>query len=262
MVSYICLQGKKKKTLTSPKPPFNKKPEVSIILPTYNEEENIEETTSQLRSLFKNESYEIVILDDNSKDKTPQIINRLALKGDVLAIHRKDKKGYWSAYQDAIALCHGKYILTMDADLSHPPKTAFALYKNRKEADIITASRFMKGGGMQAPFTRKFGSMFLNHFGKIVMSLPYTDISGDFHIMEKAKFNKIKFRYEHAFGDFDFEWLYRSKKLGFTNKDVPFTYIFREEGESAMGSGMKDAIKLLSFAWSYMKMAMKLRFKG
>lgn len=262
MVRYVCLSGKKKKTLFEAKSPFNKSVEVSIILPTYNEEKNIDEMVKRLREQFKEESYEIVILDDNSKDKTPQIIDKLAEKSDILAIHRYDKKGYWSAYQDAIALSHGKYILTMDSDLSHPPKTAFLLYQNRKKTDIVTGSRYMKEGRMEAPFFRKYGSEGLSKVCAIIAGLPYTDIAGDFHIMEKSKFNKLKFRYAPAFGEFDFEWLFRAKKLGFSNLEIPFTYKFREEGESAMGSGSADVLKLAKFALSYIKMALKLRFLG
>jgi len=262
MVKYICLSGKKRKNLSEAKSPFNRSVEVSIILPTYNEEKNIGEIVKQLREQFKGESYEIVILDDNSKDKTPKIIDKLAEKSDILAIHRYDKKGYWSAYQDAISLSHGKYILTMDSDLSHPPKTAFFLYQNRKKADIISGSRYMKSGGMEAPFFRKYGSEWLNKVCAIIAGLPYTDIAGDFHVMEKSKFNKLKFRYTPVFGEFDFEWLYRAKKLGFSNLEIPFTYKFREEGESAMGSGGADALKLMKFALAYVKMALKLRFIG
>mgnify|MGYP001569389853 CR=1 FL=1 len=262
MVNYICVSGKKKKTIFSPNSPFPRKVEVSIILPTYNEEANIAEIVKQLREQFKGESYEIVILDDNSKDKTPQIIDKLASKSDVLAVHRYDKKGYWSAYQDAISLSHGKYILTMDSDLSHPPKTARQLFDNKDKADIISGSRYMKEGGMMAPFFRKYGSEWLNKVCAIIAGLPYTDIAGDFHIMEKSKFNKLKFRYTPVFGEFDFEWLYRAKKLGFSNLEIPFTYKFREEGESAMGSGGADALKLAKFALAYLKMASKLRFMG
>ena len=115
---------------------------------------------------------------------------------------------------------------------------------------------------MKAPFLRKFGSEGLNYVCAKIIGLKETDIAGEFHLMKKSKFKKIKFKYQPVFGEFDFEWLYRAKKKGFTVKEIPFTYKFRDKGESAMGSGAADAKKLAKFAFAYLKMAFRLRFKG
>jgi len=262
MAKYVCICGKKKKILSKLAQPFSFKKEFSIILPTYNEENNIKTLVKQLRIEFKGINYEIVILDDNSEDKTPEIMDNLAKKGDVLAIHRSGKKGYFSAYQDAIAMSNGKYIITMDSDLSHPAKTAREFLEYKDKYDIVSGSRYIEGGGMEAPFTRKYGSMYLNKLCALIMNIRLTDIAGDFHLMEKDKFNELEFKYEPKFGEFDFEWFYRAKRKGFSVKEIPFTYKFREEGESAMGSGILEAKSLIKFAWSYVKMALQLRFKG
>ncbi len=263
MVNYVCVgYGGKKKKLSKLEKPFNIKKEVSIILPTYNEEENIKKLIEQLRKEFKEINYEIVILDDNSKDNTPKIIDELAKNKDVLAIHRYGKKGYFSAYQDAIFMANGMYVLTMDSDLSHPPKTAHEFLKYKDKYDIVSGSRYMKGGGMKAPFSRKYGSLWLNKICALIIGLNLTDIAGDFHLIRKSKFLELEFKYLPVFGEFDFELLYRATKKGFSIKEIPFTYKFREEGESAMGSGANDAFKLMKFAWAYVKMALRLRFKG
>lgn len=262
MVNYVCIGYNKKKILDKLKKPFEVKKEVSIILPTYNEEKNIEKLVKELRKEFKKIDYEIVILDDNSKDKTPEIIDSLSKKGDVLAIHRYGRKGYFSAYQDAIFMANGKYVITMDSDLSHPPYIAKEFLKYKGEYDIISGSRYMKGGGIEAPFSRKYGSMFLNKFCAWILGLKLTDIAGDFHLMKKDKFIELEFKYNPVFGEFDFELLYRATKKGFKIKEIPFVYKFREEGESAMGMGANDALKLAKFAWAYIKMALRLRFLG
>jgi len=262
MVNYVCVGYNKKKILDKLKRPLKVNKEVSIILPTYNEEKNIEKLVQELRKEFKKIDYEIVILDDNSKDKTPAITDKLSEKGDVLAIHRYGKKGYFSAYQDAIFMANGKYIITMDSDLSHPPEIAREFLKYKNDYDIISGSRYMKGGRIEAPFSRKYGSMFLNKFCAWILGLKLTDIAGDFHLMEKDKFMELEFKYNPVFGEFDFELLYRATQKGFSIKEIPFFYKFREEGESAMGMGANDALKLAKFAWAYIKMALKLRFKG
>ncbi len=258
----MCLGYGKKKEFDKLEKPFNLKREVSIILPTYNEEKNIKKLVEELREEFKDINYEIVILDDNSKDDTPKVIDELARKGDVLAIHRYGKKGYFSAYQDAIFMSNGKYVITMDSDLSHPPLIARKFLKYKEEYDIVSGSRYMEGGGIEAPFTRKYGSMWLNKICALIIGLKLTDIAGDFHLMKKDKFLELEFKYVPVFGEFDFELLYRATKKGFSIKEIPFVYKFREEGESAMGMGANDALKLIKFAWAYLKMALKLKFQG
>ncbi|MEK6854755.1 MAG: glycosyltransferase [Nanoarchaeota archaeon] len=262
MAKYICIGYKKKKTLKEPKEPFNIKKEVSIILPTYNEEKNIGRLIKELRKEFKKESYEIVILDDNSKDRTPRIIDKEAKKGNLLAIHRYEKRGYFSAYQDAISMANGKYVLLMDADFSHLPETAKKLFDLRNKSNIISASRYTKGGVMNAPFLRKYGSMFLNHLGIFIIGLKQTDATNEFLIIEKNKFKEMEFRYKAVFGEFDFELLYRAKQKKLSVLEIPCVYVYRKEGSSAMGTGISDALKLMKFASAYIKMALKIRFYG
>lgn len=262
MASYMLLGYGKKKEFDKLEKPFNLKKEVSIILPTYNEEKNIEKLVNELRKGFKDIDYEIVILDDNSKDRTPEIIDKLAKDKDVLAIHRYEKKGYFSAYQDAIFMANGEHVITMDSDLSHPPLIAKEFLKYKNNYDIVSGSRYMEGGGMEAPFSRKYGSMFLNRICAWIIGLKLTDIAGDFHLMKRDKFLELEFKYPPIFGEFDFELLYRATQRGFKIKEIPFAYKFREEGESAMGMGANDALKLGKFAWAYLKMALRLRFKG
>ena len=262
MIEYTCVGYGKRIKLNQLKKPFNIEKEVSIILPTYNEEKNIEKLVEELRKEFKGVNYEIVILDDNSKDNTPKIIDELAKKRNLLVIHRKGKKGYFSAYRDAIFMANGKHVITMDSDLSHPPLIARRFLDYKDKYDIISGSRYMKDGKMNAPFSRKYGSLWLNKICAFILGLKLTDIAGDFHLMKKDKFLELEFRYNPVFGEFDFELLYRATKKGFTMKEIPFVYKFREEGESAMGMGANDALKLVKFAWAYLKMAMRLRFKG
>jgi dolichol-phosphate mannosyltransferase len=227
--------------------------EVSIILPTYNEEENTEKLVRALETELKDIDFEIIIVDDDSKDKTPEIMDKLAGER-IIALHRYGERGLLSAFLDGIFISNGKYIVTMDSDFSHPPEIITKMWEYRKDHDIVSGSRFVKGGDMKAFLLRKGGSILINKTCASIMGIDLKDLTGNFHLINKKKFNQIEFKYRALFGEFDFELLYRATKLGFKIKEIPFIYKFRSEGSSKMGN-------LISYAWAYFKMAFKLRFK-
>jgi len=234
------------------------KRELSIILPTYNEEGNIEKLVRKLRESLRRIDYEIVIVDDNSKDKTPQIIDGLAekFKGRIITLHRHNKRGLLSAFLDGIFISNGEFIVTMDSDFSHPPEVIRKMWRLRDRYDFIVGSRFVKGGRMEAPFLRVFGSFLINQICAFILGLKIKDIAGNFHLIRKNKFEKLKFKYDSVFGEFDFEWLYRAKKAGFKIKEIPFTYKFREQGETKMA---EDIFGLFRLGLVYIKRAFQLR---
>ena len=125
MINYSIIENKIKKEIDEI---IISKPSkmVSIILPTYNEKENIIRLITAITKEFTTErqniDYEIVIVDDNSKDGTPKLIDDCAYGDEhIIAVHRLNKKGIFSAIQDGIKLCNGKYFVIMDSDFSHPP---------------------------------------------------------------------------------------------------------------------------------------------
>jgi dolichol-phosphate mannosyltransferase len=259
MSNYIYQGYAKKKHSKSLIKPFKIKKEVSIIIPTYNEEKNVERLVNALcdvleKTKFKGD-FEIVIVDDNSKDKTPEIIDLLSGKKPVLAIHRYGKKGIFSAIWDGIYASNGKFVITMDGDFSHPPAMLPVLLEHREDYDIVSGSRFAKGGGMEAPFHRKYGGLLLNRICAFIIGVKQKDVAGGFHVIRKDKFLDIEFKYPSTFGEFDFELFYRAKKKGFSVKEVPFTYKFRDEGQSKMTN-------LSSYAVNYFMQAFRLRLKG
>lgn len=257
MVKYKCISYGKKKIINEPKRCFNTKKEISIIIPTYNEEDNIlrlvKAINENLNIDYKGR-FEIVVVDDDSKDKTPKIIDELSKNSNVLAVHRYGKKGIFSAIQDGIAIANGVFVLTMDADFSHPPVMIPELLKLRKDYDVVVGSRFTRGGGMDAPFLRKYGSMMINKICALIMGIKIDDVAGGFHIMKREEFLEIPFKYDTIFGEFDFELFYRAMKKGLRIKEVPFIYKFREEGNSKMGN-------LSTYATAYFKRAFQLRFE-
>ena len=109
-------------------------------------------------------------------------------------------------------MSNSPHFIMMDADFSHTPETALALFQHKDQYNIISASRYMKNGKMIAPFLRKYGSMFLNHLGIFIIGLKQTDATNEFLLMEKSNFEKFKFKYPAAFGEFNFELLHRARQ--------------------------------------------------
>lgn len=232
------------------------KREISVILPTYNEEGNIENLVGKIKKELKGVNFEIIIVDDDSIDGTSEIIDKIA-DNKIIALHRHNKRGLLSALLDGIFISNGKYIIIMDSDFSHPPTKIKEFLRYKKKYDIVSGSRFAKGGEMKAPFFRKYGSLLITKLCAFIINLKIKDAGGGFHLMEKEKFNQIKFKYKSLFGEFDFELFYRAKKLGFRTKEVPFTYRFREKGSSKMSSSIFGQVSL---ALHYLKRAFQLRF--
>ncbi|MEM4061379.1 MAG: polyprenol monophosphomannose synthase [Desulfurococcaceae archaeon] len=124
--------------------------EVSIVVPTYNERENvprlIELIDEKLRGLF---SYEVVVVDDNSPDGTAEVAEKLSEKYPVRVLKRPGKLGVTSAIYDGMRASHGRIIVVMDADLQHPPEVIPRLIERSRTCDIVVASRYCPGGGVE-----------------------------------------------------------------------------------------------------------------
>jgi len=262
MKNYACLGYGKKFEFDKLRKPFNFVKRISVIIPTYNEEENVGGLVKAVESnldttQFKN-SYEIIVVDDNSKDKTPDIIDKLAKKEEIIALHRYGKRGLFSAVNDGITIANGKYVLTMDADFSHPPELIPEIVKHAEKYDAVVASRYISGGGVRrVNALRKMGSVILNWLCVFIAGLPVSDCGGQFRMFNKDKYSRIKYRYDSVFAEYGIELFFRAKQLKFRIKEIPFVYEFREKGNSKMGN-MK---KLPVLGLMYLKTAFKLRME-
>ena len=240
------------------KKPFSLKKQLSVVIPTYNEEENVEKIVKAVQKVLDNtdlkNNYEIIVADDDSKDNTPKIMDKLAKNKDIIALHRYKNRGLFLAELDAIKISNGNLVLTMDSDFSHPPELIPKLLSFSKNYDIVSASRFIKGGGMDAPLHRDLGSKILNRICGIIIGLSVKDLGGNFRLFNKEKFLKLKFIYPTVFGEFGFEIFKRAKQSKLKVKEVPFVYKFRVEGNSKMSNTLKYAI-------AYLKRAFELRFE-
>jgi len=124
-------------------------PELSVVVPTFNEAENLPVLAKRIRKALGGIKYEIIVVDDNSPDGTGELAERLAKEsGDIKVVHRKAKKGLASAVVDGFGNAASPVICVIDADLQHPPEKIPELFSEiKKGADIAVASRYVKGGG-------------------------------------------------------------------------------------------------------------------
>jgi len=224
---------------------------ISIIIPTYNEHDNITSLVQRLAKSLVGYNYELVFVDDNSNDGTAELVESLKDKHPVSVIVRKDKRGLASAVVDGLSHAGGSIVAVMDADLQHPPEVVPGLLKAIEEgADIAVASRYIEGGGCQGwSFSRKLisrGAIFLAH-----LLLPATrkvkDPMSGFFIFKKdvvanARLNPAGFKI-----------LLEILMIGrFQNvTEVPFTFVTREKGESKLNA--RQQIDYLKHIFSLMR---------
>lgn len=216
----------------------------SIIIPTYNESGNIEKLVNKINELVSD--HEIIVVDDGSTDGTAEIIDRL---DNVKPIHRKEKGGIFSALQAGIHQAQGDLILTMDADFSHPPEKLPEMIKWASKYDVVSGSRYIKGGDMNGPGIRSFGSKLINFVSRKILGIKVKDITGDFHLIHKGLLEDIEYKFENKFGEFNMEFFYRAKQKGLSVKEVPFVYHFRKEGESKAEKQIMLGLHYIKRAW-------------
>ena len=207
-----------------------------IIIPTYNEKENIEKLIEEIRKL--NRDFHILIIDDNSPDGTGKIGDNLAGKhSEVSVIHRPAKLGLGTACITGFKYAlENNYdlVFTMDADFSHQPKYLIDLLEKAKEYDLIIGSRYIEDGGIENwPLHRLILSRGANFYVRMVTRLPIFDSTGGFNCYRREVLEKIDLDTIISDGyAFQIEIKYRLWKKGFSIKEVPITFIDRTRGTS------------------------------
>ena len=208
-----------------------------IIIPTFNERENIEQLVTQIMQLYND--FQICIVDDESKDGTAQVIDELSLKyeGKIHPIHRKGKKGFGSAAIEGInfGLKNGyDPILTMDADLSHQPQYLKDFLEASKNADMVIGSRYLNGISIvNWPLRRLFLSLFANRYVKFITGIKLTDFTSGFRCYRSELLKKIALEDTISSGySFLAEITVRSDHLNARIKEIPIIFIERRNGVS------------------------------
>jgi len=217
--------------------------QTAVIVPTYNEKENVETLVTQLLALPV--ALRVIVVDDHSPDGTGEIADRLALEnsGRVDVIHRAGKLGLGTAYIAGFkqALAGGAdLICTMDADFSHNPRYIPSLVdKIGQGYDLVIGSRYVRGGGASGcTFDRKLLSWGANAFARTVLSLNAHDTTAGFRCYRRAVLEGLGLDEIKASGySFLIEMLYRVQRQGWRVGEVPIIFENRRLGTSKVSRG-------------------------
>ncbi|MBR0314243.1 MAG: polyprenol monophosphomannose synthase [Bacteroidales bacterium] len=216
-----------------------------VVIPTYNERENIEKITRKVFSLDGN--FHILIVDDGSPDGTADIVKGLQAEFPerLHLIQRSGKQGLGTAYITAFKWALEKgygYVFEMDADFSHNPDDLIRLYKACAEdgADLSIGSRYCNGVSViNWPIGRVVMSYFASYYVRKVLRMKVYDCTAGFvcytrKVLDTIDLDKVKMK---GYG-FQIEMKYSTYKLGFKIKEVPIIFVDRKEGTSKMSSGI------------------------
>lgn len=210
-----------------------------VIVPTYNERENIPRLVPQI--LEQDPRLDVLIIDDASPDGTGELADELAAETRrVHALHRTGKLGLGTAYIAGFrwAIEHGyDYVFQMDADFSHDPGHLPAFVEALATYDVVLGSRYLEGRVtvINWPITRLILSYGANVYARWVTGLPVADATGGYKAMRRIVLEKIGLdRIESEGYAFQIETSFRAWKKGFQLAEIPIVFVDRTQGESKM----------------------------
>lgn len=226
---------------------------IIVIIPTYNEKENITQIIDAV--LSQHESLEILIVDDNSPDDTANIVKNLQKENPKIhLLQRAGKLGLGSAYREGYQLALEKgadYIVQMDADFSHNPKYLLDMIEQKDSADVIIGSRYIKGiSVLNWPLRRILLSYFANQYAKAITGVKVEDLTAGFKFisreaLEKIDLSKVK---SNGYG-FQIEMNYAFHSTGSTISETPILFMDREHGVSKMNKEI--ILEALLGVWAF-----------
>ena len=207
-----------------------------VVIPTYNEIDNIEDFVNQIIKF----NVDILIVDDNSPDGTGDLVQKLSENlSQVNLLKRSGKLGLGSAYRDGFkwGLNEGyKYLIEMDADFSHSFSDLNNILQNSKNFDVVIGSRYIPGGGSNGwDFKRKLLSSYANKLSKVLLRSKINDMTSGFRSYSSEALNEINYFSTKSDGySFQIEMTIRSIEKKLSIKEVPIIFTERSLGNSKM----------------------------
>lgn len=211
---------------------------VLVIIPTYNEAENIDGIVGRVRRAVP--EAHVLVVDDNSPDGTGDLVDKLAIDDSAVhVLHRKGKEGLGAAYLAGFAwgLDAGYDVLVeMDADGSHQPEQLPRLLDRLADADLVLGSRWVPGGGtVNWPKSRQFLSRGGSLYSRIMLRVPIRDVTGGYRAFRRQTLEGMGIDKVASQGYcFQIDMATRAVESGFKVAEVPITFIERELGASKM----------------------------
>jgi dolichol-phosphate mannosyltransferase len=229
---------------------------VSVVLPTYNEADNI---LPLIEAILKDASddgdVEIIVVDDNSPDGTHRIVqSRYANHKSVRFFLRTKNRGFANSIRDGIDAASGEVVVVMDSDFTHEPKEIPKMLHMEKIFDLVTGSRFCAGGNMQDK-AHYLASFCFNLFLRIILKTQIQDNLGGFFCIQKQKLKDLPLeKIFYGYGDYFFRLLFYAEKKGYSIIELPCLYMKRKKGASKS--------KFINMLFSYSWMALKTRIES
>jgi dolichol-phosphate mannosyltransferase len=232
------------------------KPRALVILPTYNEAENIMPLASGV--LAQDPSLEVLVVDDNSPDGTGDIVEEAGPSESRLhLVRREGKLGLGTAYLAGFryGLDHGyEYIFTMDGDRSHNPKYLPAMLESLKDHDMVIGSRYVPGGGIENwPVHRRILSAFANFYTRLLLGIQVRDCTAGFRGYRREVLETVDpFGVRSEGYSFLYEMAWRVSKSGFQIAEIPIVFEQRIAGDSKI-----DSSEIYFAAWRVLMTALR-----
>ncbi|WP_337865225.1 polyprenol monophosphomannose synthase [Ignavibacterium sp.] len=224
---------------------------VLVIIPTYNEIENVKKIIPVV--LEQNENVDVLIVDDNSPDKTGDYVESLSKENSRIKLIRREKKlglgtAYIAGFKYAVQNNYS-YVFEMDADFSHDPKEINNFLDAIKDADVVLGSRYINGVRvLNWPMRRLLLSYFASVYTRIITGLPVKDATGGFKcfridVLKAIDLDRIK---SNGYS-FQIEMSFKAYKKGFRIKEIPIVFLDRVKGKSKMSK--KIVIEAIFMVW-------------
>lgn len=224
---------------------------VLVIIPTYNEIENVKKIIPVV--LEQNENIDVLIVDDNSPDKTGDYVESLSKENNRIKLIRREKKlGLGTAYITGFKYAvqnNYNYVFEMDADFSHDPLEINNFLEAIKDADVVLGSRYINGVRvLNWPMRRLLLSYFASVYTRVITGLPVKDATGGFKcfridVLKAIDLDRIK---SNGYS-FQIEMTFKAYKKGFRIKEIPIVFLDRVKGKSKMSK--KIVIEAIFMVW-------------
>ncbi|KAJ3039559.1 dolichol-P-mannose synthesis [Rhizophlyctis rosea] len=220
------------------------KDKYSVLLPTYNERQNLPIITWLLVKAFTeaNLDYEIIVIDDASPDGTLEVakeLQRVYGEKHIVLRPRAGKLGLGTAYVHGIQHSTGNFIFIMDADMSHHPKFIPDFVRKQRSGnyDVVTGTRYINGGGVYGwDLRRKLTSRVANYLADILLNPGVSDLTGSFRLYKKEVLAQLISATKSKGYVFQMEMMVRARQFNFSIAEVPITFVDRVFGESKLGA--------------------------
>ena len=236
--------------------------EILVVLPTFNEADNIEEVLRRTRAALP--VGRVLVVDDGSPDGTADLAQKVADElGGIEIMRRSEPRGLGDAYRAGFAwgLAHGAdAMVEMDSDLSHDPGALPALVGALEDADLVIGSRYVPGGSIpQWGLHRRLLSRGGNVYSAVMLGVPVRDMTSGYRIYRASLLSAMDLDRIRADGyGFQIEMTYRAAQTGARIVEVPIRFVDREAGQSKMSSAIVvEALRLVTW-WGAARVGRRL----